>query len=48
MEIDSADFPRELQNPRTLKGNGSIKEIRLGKPNNGKTRLVIKLENQLI
>ena len=36
------DFPGELSRPRTLKGNGSIKEIRLGKPTNGKTRLVIE------
>jgi len=36
------DFPGELSRPRTLKGNGSIKEIRLGKPSKGKTRLVIE------
>ncbi len=36
------DFPGELKNPRKIKGNGPIKEIRLGKPNNGKTRLVIE------
>ena len=36
------DFPGELKNPRTIKGNGSIKEIRLGKPRKGKTRLVIE------
>lgn len=36
------DFPGELSRPRTIKGNGSIKEIRLGKPTNGKTRLVIE------
>ncbi len=36
------DFPGELKNPRTLKGNGPIKEIRLGKPIKGKTRLVIE------
>ena len=36
------DFPGELKNPRTIKGNGQIKEIRLGKPNKGKTRLVIE------
>ncbi len=36
------DFPGELSRPRTLKGNGSIKEIRLGKPTKGKTRLVIE------
>ena len=38
------DFPGELSNPRTIKGNGPIKEIRLGKPNKGKTRLVIEFE----
>ena len=36
------DFPGELKNPRILKGNGPIKEIRLGKPLQGKTRLVIE------
>ncbi len=36
------DFPGELKNPRTIKGNGPIKEIRLGKPIQGKTRLVIE------
>ena len=40
------DFPGELKNPRTIKGNGPIKEIRLGKPNNGKTRLVIEFKKQ--
>ena len=29
------DFPGELKNPRTIKGNGPIKEIRLGKPDKG-------------
>ena len=38
------DFPGELKNPRKLKGNGSIKEIRLGKPNKGTTRLVIEFK----
>ena len=38
------DFPGELKNPRTIKGNGPIKEIRLGKPNNGNTRLVIEFK----
>ena len=43
------DFPGELKNPRTIKGNGPIKEIRLGKPIKGKTRLVIEFsaENNL-
>ena len=36
------DFPGELSRPRTLKGNGTVKEIRLGKPSKGKTRLVIE------
>ena len=36
------DFPGELKNPRTIKGNGPIKEVRLGKPIKGKTRLVIE------
>ena len=36
------DFPGELQNPRTIEGNGPIKEIRLGKPIKGKTRLVVE------
>ena len=40
------DFPGELKNPRTIKGNGPIKEIRLGKPNNGKTRLVIEFKDE--
>ena len=40
------DFPGELKNPRTIKGNGPIKEIRLGKPNKGKTRLVIEFTEE--
>ena len=40
------DFPGELKNPRTIKGNGPIKEIRLGKPNEGKTRLVIEFKEE--
>ncbi len=36
------DFPGELSRPRTIQGNGSVKEIRLGKPTMGKTRLVIE------
>ncbi len=36
------DFPGELSRPRTITGNGSVKEIRLGKPTKGKTRLVIE------
>jgi len=40
------DFPGELKNPRVIKGNGPIKEIRLGKPNKGKTRLVIEFKEK--
>ncbi len=40
------DFPGELKNPRKIRGNGPIKEIRLGKPNNGKTRLVIEFNEK--
>ena len=40
------DFPGELKNPRTIKGNGQIKEIRLGKPDKGKTRLVIEFKEE--
>jgi len=36
------DFPGELQTPRTIEGNGPVKEIRLGKPSQGKTRFVIE------
>ncbi len=36
------DFPGELKSPRIIKGNGPIKEIRLGKPTYGKTRLVFE------
>ena len=38
------DFPGELKNPRVIKGNGPIKEIRLGKPSLGTTRLVIEFQ----
>ena len=40
------DFKGELLNPRILKGNGPIKEIRLGKPISGMTRLVIEFAPQ--
>ena len=40
------DFPGELKKPRIIKGNGPIKEIRLGKPNKGKTRLVIEFKEE--
>ena len=36
------DFPGELKQTRTIKGNGPIKEIRLGKPIKGKTRMVVE------
>ena len=36
------DFPGELKTPRTIEGNGPIREIRLGKPTEGKTRLVVE------
>ena len=39
------DFPGELKKPRTIEGNGPIKEIRLGKPIKGKTRLVIEFND---
>jgi len=40
------DFPGELKNPRIIKGNGPIKEIRLCKPNQGKTRLVFEFKEE--
>ena len=40
------DFSGELKNPRIIKGNGPIKEIRLGKPSKGKTRLVIEFKEE--
>ena len=40
------DFPGELKNPRTIKGNGSIQEIRLGKPKINTTRLVIEFKEE--
>ena len=40
------DFPGELKTPRRIKGNGPVKEIRLGKPNKGKTRLVIEFKEE--
>tara|TARA_Y100000589_G_scaffold282968_1_gene280739 strand:- start:1455 stop:2534 length:1080 start_codon:yes stop_codon:yes gene_type:complete len=36
------DFKGELINPRMIEGNGPIKEVRLGKPYTGMTRLVIE------
>ena len=40
------DFPGELKNPRIINGNGPIKEIRLGKPSIGKTRLVVEFKEE--
>ena len=40
------DFPGELKNPRKIKGNGAIKEIRLGKPMPGTTRMVIEFKEE--
>ncbi len=40
------DFNGELLNPRIIKGNGPVKEIRLGKPVSGITRLVIEFVPQ--
>ena len=40
------DFNGELLKPRTIKGNGPVKEIRLGKPVSGTTRLVIEFAPQ--
>ena len=37
------NFSGELSMPRTLRGNGPIKEVRLGKPSDGQTRLVVEL-----
>ena len=41
------DFPGELKTPRTIKGNGPVKEIRLGKPIKGKTRLVVEFNESI-
>ncbi|QEY33336.1 N-acetylmuramoyl-L-alanine amidase [Synechococcus sp. RSCCF101] len=38
------DFPGELSRPRTLPGSGPIREIRLGKPTPGNTRLVVEFD----
>lgn len=38
------DFPGELKFPRRLSGRGAVKEIRLGKPRAGATRLVIEFQ----
>ena len=36
------DFPGELSRTRKLRGSGPVREVRLGKPNPGATRLVIE------
>ncbi len=41
------DFPGELSRPRSFSGNGPIKEIRLGKPKKGITRLVIEFNSSI-
>ena len=41
------DFPGELSRPRTISGNGPIKEVRLGKPFNGFTRLVVEFNSSV-
>ena len=38
------DFPGELSRPRSLPGSGPVREIRLGKPSPGETRLVIEFQ----
>ena len=41
------DFPGELVRPRTLQGSGAVREIRLGKPSPGLTRLVIEFTTRV-
>ena len=38
------DFPGELRFPRRLAGRGAVREIRLGKPRRGATRLVVEFQ----
>ncbi|WP_413743786.1 N-acetylmuramoyl-L-alanine amidase [Synechococcus sp. MIT S9451] len=38
------DFPGELSRPRKLRGSGPVRQIRLGKPNPGATRLVLEFQ----
>lgn len=38
------DFPGELSRSRSLRGSGPVREIRLGKPSAGETRLVIEFQ----
>ncbi len=42
------DFPGELIRPRTIKGTGPIKEIRLGKPIKGFTRFVVEFVPSIV
>ncbi len=41
------DFPGELAKPRKINGTGPVKEVRLGKPYTGKTRLVIEFDSDV-
>ena len=41
------DFPGELRFPRRLAGRGAVREIRLGKPRRGATRLVVEFQPQV-
>jgi len=41
------DFPGELSKPRTITGNGPVKEVRLGKPFDGSTRLVVEFKKSI-
>ena len=41
------DFPGELRFPRRLNGRGAVKEIRLGKPRPGATRLVVEFRSDV-
>ena len=41
------DFPGELSKPRKIVGNGPVKEIRLGKPYQGSTRLVVEFHTDV-
>ena len=38
------DFPGELSRSRSLPGSGPVREIRLGKPSAGETRLVVEFQ----
>ncbi|MGB4700591.1 MAG: N-acetylmuramoyl-L-alanine amidase [Parasynechococcus sp.] len=41
------DFPGELRFPRRLAGRGAVKEIRIGKPRSGATRLVVEFRSDV-